>query len=112
MKSKKTMMLDLMMMLPMMMMMVVMRVVSKGANLNRTRVILTQDFHHKDEDNGHLAVVVELGIYCLLATQRELWSLFREKIVLYMLQYLQLFFYLRLLGGGISLFQTRKFMIF
>ena len=65
MKSKKTMMLDLMMMLPMMMMMVVMRVVSKGANLNRTRVILTQDFHHKDEDNGHLAVVVELGIYCL-----------------------------------------------
>ena len=71
MKSKKTMMLDLMMMLPMMMMMVVMRVVSKGANLNRTRVILTQDFHHKDEDNGHLAVV-ELGIYCLLATQREL----------------------------------------
>ena len=108
MKSKKTMMLDLMMMLPMMMMMVVMRVVSKGANLNRTRVILTQDFHHKDEDNGHLAVVVELGIYCLLATQRELWSLFREKIVLYMLQYLQIFFYLRLLGGGISLFQTRK----
>ena len=79
MKSKKTMMLDLMMMLPMMMMMVVMRVVSKGANLNRTRVILTQDFHHKDEDNGHLAVVVELGIYCL----RELWSLFREKKLSY-----------------------------
>ena len=80
MKSKKTMMLDLMMMLPMMMMMVVMRVVSKGANLNRTRVILTQDFHHKDEDNGHLAVA-ELGIYCLLATQRELWrSLFGKKL--------------------------------
>ena len=80
MKSKKTMMLDLMMMLPMMMM-VVMRVVSKGANLNRTRVILTQDFHHKDEDNGHLAVA-ELGIYCLLATQRELWSLFGKKSLL------------------------------
>ena len=35
-----------------------MRVVSKGANLNRERtgrVILTQDFHHKDEDNGYLA---------------------------------------------------------
>ena len=111
MKSKKTMMLDLMMMLPMMMMMVVMRVVSKGANLNRTRVILTQDFHHKDEDNGHLAVVVELGIYCLLATQRELWSLFREKNVLYM-YILASFFNQHMLGGGISLFQTRKCIIF
>lgn len=112
MKSKKTMMLDLMMMLPMMMMMVVMRVVSKGANLNRTRVILTQDFHHKDEDNGHLAVVVELGIYCLLATQRELWSLFREKNCLIHITILASFFNLHMLGGGISLFQTRKCIIF
>ena len=108
MKSKKTMMLDLMMMLPMMMMMVVMRVVSKGANLNRTRVILTQDFHHKDEDNGHLAVVVELGIYCL----RELLSLFREKNCLIHITILASFFNLHMLGGGISLFQTRKCIIF